>query len=637
MGTDKIQDEFAGEERHRFMRQLLRDVRALEVMLSEGMLEEGVRRIGAEQELFLVDSSWHPAPAALRILERIEDPHYTTELGLFNLEMNLDPQLYGGACLSTMEKQLREGVERARRTAAELGWDVVLAGILPTIRKSDLGMDMMTPKPRYLALNHAMAKLRGGVFEFQIKGLDELLIQHDSVMLEACNCSFQVHFQVGAREFANLYNLAQAIAAPVLAAATNSPMLFGHRLWAETRIALFQQAVDTRKPGLHARPAIPRVNFGSRWVQSSVLELYKEDVARFRTLVGTTSEEDPFETLSRGETPELHALRLHNGTVYRWNRACYGITDGKPHLRIENRVLPSGPSIVDEVANAALWFGLMGALASRYEDITRVFDFEHAKLNFLAAARQGLGAQFTWLDGQEVAAPRLLLDTLLPMAAEGLDRRGIDARDRDRYLGIIERRVASGRTGSRWLVQSLAAMKDEGTPGERLNALTAATISRQRGDQPVSDWEPARLDEAGGSKHNYFKVEQYMQTDLFTVHVDESLDLVANLMDWQRIRYVLVEDLEHRLVGLVSYRSVLRLFTAGKLGRGARSVSLADIMKKDPVTVTPETTTLDAIRLMRRHRIGCLPVVHGGRLVGVVTESHFLDIARDLLEEKLQE
>ena len=609
MGTDKIQGEFGGEERHRFMRALLRDVRALERILAEGRLEEGVRRIGAEQEMFLVDSSWHPAPAALEMLDALADPHYTTELGLFNLELNLDPQLYGGSCLRNMETQLQDLVDRARRAAGELGHDIVLTGILPTVRKYDLGLDMMTPKPRYRALNEAMSRSRGGVFEFYIKGLDELLVKHDSVMLESCNASFQVHFQVGAQEFANLYNLAQAIAAPVLAAATNSPMLFGYRLWAETRIALFQQSVDTRQTGHHPRPVNPRVTFGNRWVQGSVLELYKEDITRFRTLVGTTSEEDPFEKLSRGETPELYALRLHNGTVYRWNRACYGITDGKPHLRIENRVLPSGPSVADEMANAAFWYGLMGGLAARYEDVTRVMEFEHAKLNFLAAARQGLGAQFVWLEGEEIPAPHLILDRLLPLAAEGLDRRGIDPDDRDRYLGIIERRVRSGRTGSRWLLQSMAGMRDQGSSGERLNALTAAMLSRQKSGLPVAEWEPARLDEAGSSKHNYFRVQQYMQTDLFTVHPDDSADLVANLMDWERIRYVLVEDHEHRILGLVSYRSILKLFTHGQLGRDSASLSVGDIMKKDPVTITPETTTFEAIQLLHQHHIGCLPVV----------------------------
>src|SRR5262245_4098857 len=240
------------------MRNLLRDLRALERILDQGMLEEGVRRVGAEQEMFLIDRAFHPAPVAMEMLEALHDRHFTTELGRFNLELNLDPLLYGGDCLSQMESQLETLVDKARRTAANLGWDVVLTGILPTIRKSDLKIDNMTPSERYAALNAAMTALRGGHYEFYIKGVDELVLRHDSVMAEACNASFQVHFQVGAQEFATLYNMAQAVAGPVLAAATNSPLLFGKRLWSETRIALFQQAVDTRKPGEYQRHANPR-------------------------------------------------------------------------------------------------------------------------------------------------------------------------------------------------------------------------------------------------------------------------------------------------------------------------------------------------------------------------------------------
>jgi CBS domain-containing protein len=638
--TDQIDREFRGEDRRAFMRNLLRDLRALERILESGMLEEGVRRVGAEQELFLIDSTSHPAPAAMEILQAIDDPHYTTELGRFNLEMNLDPLQYGGDCLRQMERQLDDLVAKLRKTAAKLGYGIVLTGILPTIRKSDLKIENMTPSERYAALNGAMSQLRGGSYDFYIKGVDELVLRHDSVMAEACNASFQVHFQVGAKEFANLYNMAQVVAAPVLAAATNSPLLFGRRLWSETRIALFQQSTDTRKPGEYQRQTNPRVFFGNGWVKKSVLELYREDVARFRTLVGVPVEEDPMQELDRGVVPQLRALRLHNGTVYRWNRACYGITEGKPHLRIECRVLPSGPTVLDEVANGAFWFGLMGILAHKYDDITRVMEFEHAKVNTLAAARQGLAAQFTWLEGAEIPAQKLILDKLLPMAAEGLDLRKIDAADRDRYLGVIEARVKSGQTGSRWLLQSLASFKDEGTPGERFTALTAATVTRQQSGKPVHEWDLAKLAESGGLKNNYSKVEQYMETDVFTVHADESIDLVANLMEWEHIRYVPVEDLEHRLVGLVSQRGLLRSMTTGSVASTNNpSMAVSDVMRPVAklITVSPETTTVDAIRLMRENKIGFLPVVHDRRLIGVVTERDFMTIAYELLERKLQE
>jgi CBS domain-containing protein/gamma-glutamylcysteine synthetase len=637
MGTLQLQTDFTGDERRRFMRSLLNDVRALERMIREGMIEDGVRRIGAEQEVFLLNRTWHVAPAADEVLPRLDDPHFTTEFGAFNLEFNLDPLLFGGDCLSRMEQQLDELLAKLRTKAAEVGVEALLVGILPTVRKSDLGEDNMTPRPRYHALNKALTALRGGTYEFHIKGVDELLLKHDSAMLEACNTSFQVHFQAGAKEFANLYNIAQAAAAPVLAAATNSPLLFGRRLWAETRIALFQQAVDTRSSGHHLRERKPRVTFGNGWLKNSVLDIYREDIASFRALVGTEPAEDSFDVLKRGGVPELGALRLFNGTVYRWNRACYGILDGKPHLRIENRVLPAGPTVLDEVANAAFWFGVISGLSDQYDDITRVLDFEHASGNFTSAARIGLSAQFHWVEGYEAPAQTLILDKLLPMARTALAKRNVAPADIDRYLGVIEARVKSGKTGSRWMLQSLAGLREHGTPGERLNAITAAAVARQKTGRPVHEWEPARIEEGGGWKHNYAVVEQYMVTDLYTVQPDEPIDLVANLMEWQRIRHVPVEDQDHHLIGMVSYRAVLRALSSGLHNPDGTPVAVADVMRRNPVSVAPETPTLDAIALMRKHGIGALPVVHNGRLIGMITEHDFLDIAAELLEQKLRE
>ena len=617
------------------MRYLLRDLRALEQLILDGGIEEGIRRAGTEQEVFLIDAGWHPTPAALKILEKIGDPHFTTELGLFNLEFNVDPFLLSGDCFASLEKEMGTLLETLRAVSAEVGVGVVLTGILPTLRLSDLGLENMTPSPRYIAISNAISQLRGSAYAFQIKGIDELKVEHDSIMLEACNASFQVHMQVGAAEFANMYNLAQVLSAPMLAVSCNSPMLFGRRLWAETRIALFQQAIDTRTQ-THLRETSARVTFGNRWVKKSVTEIYKEDIARFRSLVGAPIEEDPFQKLRDGLAPDLTALRLHNGTVYRWNRPCYGITDGKPHLRIENRVMPSGPSILDEVANSAFWLGLMEGLSARYDDITKVIEFEHAKANFVTAARQGLGAHFSWFEGKETAATKLILDDLLPVAQEGLALRGVSPENSDRYLEVIRRRVTSGHTGSRWLLQSFTSMGSRGTLGQRLNALTAATVTRQKGDKAVSEWETADLEETGAGGHNYFKVEQYMQTDVTSVQADESVDLVANLMEWERIRHVAVEDRDHRLIGLVSYRAVLRVMAQGKLDPD-NPIAVADIMVPDPVVVNPETPTIRAIEIMREYRIGSLPVVSGGRLVGMVTERDFMDIAAELLEEKLRD
>ena len=270
MGTQTAQNS---TDRQTAIRWMLRDLQALEHLLAERMFETDITRIGAEQEMFLVDGSWRPSPRRWPCSADIGDGHFTTEVGAFNLELNLDPQVFTGDCLSLLEAQLDQLLAVARAVAAAGGLHVVLAGILPTIRKGDLSMENMVPNPRYLALNAALMNLRGEAYELHIKGTDELRVRQDSVMAEACNASFQVHLQVTPDEFVNLYNIAQLLAGPVLACATNSPVLFGKRLWAETRIALFEQSVDTRRPGPHIRDRSARVTFGNDWVSTSITEL----------------------------------------------------------------------------------------------------------------------------------------------------------------------------------------------------------------------------------------------------------------------------------------------------------------------------------------------------------------------------
>jgi CBS domain-containing protein/gamma-glutamylcysteine synthetase len=621
------------ERQREFTSAVLADLRALDRMIAEKRFETGIRRIGAEQELFLLDEQWAPARGVLALLDKLKpDPHYTTELGQFQLEANCDPQVFGGDGLSKMHAQLDHLVGQARTAARELGMEVVLMGILPTMRTSDLGLDGMVPSKRYLQLNKVLTAMGGGKFEFAIKGLDELTLTHDSVMVEACNSSFQVHLQVSPEEFARYYNLAQLLAGPLMSVSSNSPILFGKRLWAETRIALFRQAVDTRAKGSTIREQEARVSFGTRWVRDSVVEIFKEDIARFRPLVGTDLDEDPMAMLDRGVAPQLKALRLHNGTIYRWNRACYGILDGKPHLRIENRIMPAGPSTVDEIANAALWCGLMVELGHRLDDVPRRMDFDQAGANFYTAAREGIGAHFTWLDHEDISARELMLERLLPTAEAGLRRQGVNPGDIKRYLGVIEERVRTARTGARWQLSSWNSLRDRSTPAERANALVAATVARQESGRPVSEWERARLDEAAVRGGNYRRIEHFMTSDLFTVQADDAIEMVANLMIWERIRHVPVEDHEHRLVGVVTHRAVLRFIMDGG---SARRTPVAQIMKRDPTTVAPSTRTLDALQLMRRLKVGCLPVVDDGRLVGIVTEEDFMDIASKMLEDQL--
>ncbi|MDX1566334.1 MAG: CBS domain-containing protein [Longimicrobiales bacterium] len=618
-----------------FTRAILRDLQALERMLDGDMFESDVRRCGAEQELFLVNRGWRPAPVSQQVLEHLpEDGPFTTELARFNLEINLDPLVLEGRVFSTLEEQMRGRIAQVREAAHKADADVILTGILPTLSKSDLSMDNITPIPRYYALNEALTRMRGGEYRLRIEGTDELNIKHDSVMLEACNTSAQFHLQVSAGEFIDFYNVSQVATAPVLAAGVNSPLLFGRRLWAETRIALFQQSLDTRSATLHLREVSPRVRFGDSWARDSVVELFQEDIARFRVLLAKEVAEDPFAVLDRGEVPKLQALQLHNGTVYRWNRPCYGITDGKPHLRIECRSLPSGPSVVDEVANAALWMGLVMGMAEEYGDITEHMAFDDAKSNFLAAARLGLNARFDWIGGETISARRLILEQLLPLARDGMAELGIDGGDVDKYLGVVEDRVRSETTGAHWLIRSFSGMDPEVTRGERLSALTAALFRRQQSGEPVHEWSLGELDEGGGWEPNFMTVEQYMTTSLFTVNQEELVDLVAFLMEREEIRHVLVEDDEHHLVGIVSYRSLLRLLAEG---RETADVAVGTIMEDDPISVSPETPTLEAIEIMRDEGVSCLPVVKAGKLVGLVTERDFMPIAYQLLADKLRE
>jgi len=372
-------------------------------------------------------------------------------------------------------------------------------------------------------------------------------------------------------------------------------------------------------------------------VDGSVVELFQEDIARFRVLLAGRVEEDPLTLLSEGKVPLLKALQFFNGTVYRWNRPCYGVMNGIPHLRIESRVLPSGPTVLDEVANGAFWTGLVLGLSSEVENVPERMDFDEARSNFIGAARRGMNAGFEWFDGEAVDAKSLVLDRLLPMADRNLKSAGVDGEDVGRYLGVIEDRVRIGQNGATWTLRSVVNLKGKGARSERLAAITATALRLQKEGNPVHEWEPATLTEAGGWQKTFQHVSQYMDTDLFTVNEDELLELAAFLMDRNQLRHVAVEDNEHRLVGILSYRQLLRIM-AESPGRGIpQGVPVKEIMEADPVSVTPDTSTVEAIELMRKHDVSCLPVLKRGRLVGLVSEREFLPIAYQLLKEKLGE
>jgi len=636
MGEHKIDQRVDDLKSQAFMKALLEDLRALAFMLEDGRVESGITRIGAEQEMFLIDADFRPAPVSMEVLRNANDSRLTTEIAKFNLEANLAPLVLTGASLSKMESELSELIQLTRTSARSCGAEVLLSGILPTLKKSDLTLDNLTPVPRYGELNRGVIERRGGPLAIHIKGLDELQITHDNIMMESCNTSFQVHFQSSPMEFVNHYNTAQAITGPVLSVAVNSPLLFGHRLWHETRVALFQHSTDERSRPQLARSQPTRVSFGDSWLRQSVVELFHDQISRFRPIMINAPDENPFHVLARGEIPSLSALRLHNGTVWRWNRACYGVNSGIAHLRIENRALPSGPSILDEIANAALFAGLMIAVPQEYGEIARRMPFENAKSNFFRAARHGLDCMFNWVDGGVWTASSLIKDCLLPLARQGLQSVHVANSDIHKYLGIIEERASTRNTGARWILQSYAGLKRSAPKDIGHRRLTAAMLKCQQTDEPVHRWPPIETLEDADWEHGYRTVGQFMSTDLFTVQPDDLIDLAASVMDWRHIRHVPVEDGSGHLVGLVSHRALLRLLTSGsEIDRSLKTVR--EIMIPNPVTVSPSTPTLEAMELMRSNRVGCLPVIENEQLVGIVTSYDFLEASAKLFQLHLAE
>ena len=627
------------ERRRRAIQFVLRDLDTLESMIEAEEFETGTRRIGAEQELMLIDKACRPAMKSAELLELLDDPHIVPELARFNIEFNCDPITAGTDCLSQLESTLAEAFDRITETAATIGVVPLMTGICPTIDLSHLSKDNLAPKDRYRALDEVLRKLRGGDYALHIEGPDELLVSHPSVMLEAVNTSFQVHYQTTPDEFAAVYNTALAVAAPVLAVGVNSPILFGKRLWRETRIAIFQQVVDTRSSGAGQREILGRVRFGEGWVRESVLEVFRADVARFRQVI-TASEpeiEDPIRCREEGRVPKLSALQAFNSSVYRWMRPCYGTTDGKPHLRIENRVLPAGPTIEDQVANTAFWIGLMAEGHHAWPGLADSLDFREVRSNFLTAAQQGLSCHISWLGGSERSMRELLAEEFLPVARLGLARLGVSSDDADRSLGIIEERVQTRQTGARWLLDSVARMHGQGTRAERLDCLTRAMVKNQRSGKPIHRWELVEQIGENDIRGSFSTVSQCMSTDLFTVAEDECIDLVASIMDWERLRHIPVENADHALVGLVSYRKLLRLLARQSGSTSLKEIAARDVMIHDPVTVTPESFSVDAIALMTERKVSCLPVVEDGRLVGMISERDYTEIARQLLQHALRE
>ena len=632
MGALGVRVAASRDELNQFTHHLLKDLQALEKMLEMGWFETDPIRIGAEQEICLIDREGKPSPCNIAVLKRLKHPRFTTELARFNLEANLEPEIFTGHCFSQMEGKLKDLLGQLSACLTDMEADAVLTGILPTIGKFDLDKGNLTPIDRYYALIDAVNKSRGDSYELRIEGTDELNLRQASALIEACNTSFQVHLQVRPEQFVQQYNYAQAVAAPVLAVSVNSPMLFGKRLWHETRIALFQQSIDTRITGDHLRDTVPRVTFGTDWVRNSILDLYRQDAIRFKSLLIGDPEPDVFEQLAAGQTPKLTALNIHNSTVYRWMRPCYGVSpNGKPHLRIENRLFASGPTVVDEIANSAFWIGLMTGMSEVYPDITKVMDFGDARSNFTKAARAGLGSKFNWVNDQTVADTELIEKELLPIARQGLQQVGIATEDIDRYLGIIGERNQTGRTGARWIVESYSRLVKQTSREEATSALMASMRRQQQQGIPGHEWELANL--AADWSPSALLVEEFMTTDLFTIEATDLPELAANICDWQKLRFLPVEDEHGKLNGLMTAGQLLRHFSRQNLDQYRQTRPIRDLMDPKPVTIAPDDTITEAINRMRRHKVGCLPVVAAdGKLVGIITDYNFLSITTNLLK-----
>jgi len=389
----------------------------------------------------------------------------------------------------------------------------------------------------------------------------------------------------------------------------------GKRLWRETRIALFQQSIDMRNTSNLKRDTEPRVSFGKDWLYTSVAELHQDNITRFNMLFSNETAERSTDVLAKGEIPKLKALNLHNGTVYMWNRPCYGISpSGKPHLRIENRYIAAGPTVIDEMANTAFWLGLMMGMPEEFEHIQTKMSFESVRFNFYKGAQLGLDAKFKWKD-KMVSAKDLLLTKLIPWAYEGLQKMNINQDDIDRLLSVIVVRVREKNNGARWMQRNFTALLKDSTRAEASVGITREMHKQEVIGDPVHMWPNLIPDLNDGHKHFYL-VSQVMQTDLPTVQEDDLLELAINIMVWRNVRYVMVENHQHDLVGLVASRQLVRLLKDG----WKEDITVGEIMVKELVTVPPEMHTGDAIKLMSEKNVGCLPVVADNRLVGLLTE-----------------
>jgi gamma-glutamyl:cysteine ligase YbdK (ATP-grasp superfamily) len=492
MGRDVDLQEFSRADRTRYREKVRRCLDVLALMLRESRFQTEDPMTGLEIEFNLVDDDGRPALKNVEALERIANPAFQTELGQFNLEINVPPRRLDEHGTAGFEESLRDSLNAAERAADEVDAHLVMIGILPTLEAGHLGPGTISANPRYQLLSDQILNARGEDLLIDISGAERLRTTSESIMPEAACTSTQLHVQVSPEDFASYWNASQAIAAVQLAVGANSPYLLGKQLWQETRIPLFEQATDTRSEELKAQGVRPRVWFGERWI-NSIFDLFEENARYFPALLPVTEEEDPVAVLEAGGTPLLDELRLHNGTIYRWYRPIYDVVEENgewvPHLRVENRVLAAGPTVIDTLANAAFYFGVVRALAESERPLWSQMSFSAAEENYHVCAQHGIDARIYWAGLGEVAATELVLRRLLPLAREGLATWGVDPAEAERLLAVIERRCVTGRNGASWYTAQVHAREDAGA--DRADALRLTLldyIERMHANDPVHTW-----------------------------------------------------------------------------------------------------------------------------------------------------
>jgi hypothetical protein len=489
MGRDIQAIKISGEDRRKYRDKVRRSLDVFARMLRERLFDADRTLVGQEIELNLVDEHGEPSMRNAEVLAAIADPAWATEVGQFNLEINVPPRQLDGDALAGLEQEVRDSLNAADAKARSVGSHLVMIGILPTLTEADVDEETMSANERYRVLNEQIFAARGEDMRIAIDGAEQLLTHADSITPEAACTSVQLHTQVSPDAFASYWNAAQAIAGPQVALAANAPFLFGRQLWHETRITLFEQATDTRPDELKEQGVRPRVWFGERWI-TSVFDLFEENLRYFPALLPICEDEDPLSVLDDGGIPQLGEMSLHNGTIYRWNRPVYGVVDGTPHLRVENRVLPAGPTIADVMANAAFYYGLVRSLAEAQRPIWTQMSFATATENLHEAARHGLDAQLYWPGVGDTPAAELIVRRLLPLARDGLGRWGVSPAQADRLLGIVEQRCLTGQNGAVWQIATVAGLTEHAGVDRReaLRQMTQRYIEHMHTNQPVHTW-----------------------------------------------------------------------------------------------------------------------------------------------------